>query len=94
MNKLSQERLVDAMMEAYVGWREACLHLSDAHRSWASERGTGAALGYVSYTSALDREERAAEAYAHLVRTANQFVLGEADPAEPLGGETWELGRG
>jgi hypothetical protein len=26
MNKLSKKRLVDRLMEAYVSWREACLH--------------------------------------------------------------------
>ena len=36
MNKLSQKRLVDRLMEAYVTWREACLRVSDAYCSWTS----------------------------------------------------------
>src|SRR5438270_921122 len=48
MNKLSQKRLVDGLIEAYVSWREACLGVSDAYGFWASETGAGA-------TSAIER---------------------------------------
>ena len=37
MNKLSQQRLVDTLVDAYVGWREACLQVSDAYGAWASQ---------------------------------------------------------
>jgi hypothetical protein len=41
MNKLSQKRLVDGLMDACVSWREACVRVSDAYRSWASETDLG-----------------------------------------------------
>jgi hypothetical protein len=37
MKTLRQERLVDALVEAYVDWRETCACVNDAYRSWASK---------------------------------------------------------
>jgi hypothetical protein len=75
MNKLSQKRMVDRLIEAYVSWREACLRVSDAYGSWASETGPRATYAFGRYMAALDHEERAAEAYAGLVRRAGQLAL-------------------
>jgi hypothetical protein len=75
MNKLSQKRLVDRLIDAYVSWREACLQVSDTYGSWASETGPGATSAFGRYRAALDREERAAEVYAGLVRRAGQLAL-------------------
>jgi hypothetical protein len=83
MNKLRQKRLVDRLIDAYVSWREACLQVSDAYGSWASETGLGATSAFGRYMAALDREECAAQVYAGLVRRAGRRVRGH-DPAEPL----------
>jgi hypothetical protein len=72
MNKLRQKRLVDRLIDAYVGWREACLQVSDAYGSWASETGLGATSAFGRYMAALDREECAAQVYAALVRRAGR----------------------
>jgi hypothetical protein len=91
MNKLSQKRLVDGLIDAYVSWREACLRVSDAYGSWATERGQGATSAFGRYMAALDREERAAEVYAELVRRAGQIASSNHHGAvEALGG----AGRG
>ncbi len=71
MNKLSQKRLVDGLIEAYISWREACLRVSDAYGSWASGAALGATSAFGRYMAALDQEERAAEVYAGLVRRAD-----------------------
>jgi hypothetical protein len=92
MNKLSQKRMVDGLIEAYVSWREACLRVSDAYASWAGETGLGATSAFGRYMATLDREERAAEAYAGLVRRAGQLALNRHDPAEPLGGASRRVG--
>ena len=91
-NKLRQKRLVDRLIDAYVSWREACLQVSDAYRSWARETGIDATVAFGRYTAALDREESAAEVYASLVRRASQLVSGEPDPAQPFGGPPWGVG--
>ena len=70
MSKLTNKRLVDRLLDAYLRWREACLQVSDAYASWATERGMGATVAFGSYLAALDREESAAEIYAGLVRRA------------------------
>ena len=75
MNKLSNKRLVDRLMEAYVSWREACLQVSDAYGSWASDTGLAATYAFGRYMAALDDEERAAEVYAGLVGRAGRLAL-------------------
>jgi hypothetical protein len=92
MNKLSHKRLVDRLIDAYVSWREACLRVSDAYGSWTSETGLGAASAFRRYMAALDREERAAEVYAGLVRRVGQLPSSKHDAAEPLGGRAWGVG--
>ncbi len=92
MTKLSQKRLVDRMIEAYVNWREACLRVSDAYGSWASETGPGVTSAFGSYMAALEDEERAAEVYAGLVRRAGQLVTSKHDVVEPIGGAAREVG--
>ena len=92
MNKLSQKRLVDRMIEAYVSWREACLRVSDAYGSWGSEMGPGVTSAFGLYMSALEQEERAAEAYAGLVQRAGQLVLDKHDTVERLAGAAWGVG--
>jgi hypothetical protein len=92
MNELSQKRLVDWLIDAYVSWREACVRVSDAYRSWASETDLGGTSAFGRYTAALDREERAAEVYAALVRRAGRLTSGRHDPAEPSGAAGWGVG--
>jgi hypothetical protein len=92
MNKLSQKRLVDRMIDAYVSWREACLRVSDAYGAWGSETGPGVASAFGWYMAALEQEEQAAEVYAGLVRRTGQLVLSKHDAVEPPGGAAWEVG--
>jgi hypothetical protein len=94
MNKLRQKRLVDRLMDAYVTWRETCLRVSDAYGSWVSDSGVSATVAFGSYMAALDREQDAAEAYARLVRQADQLLSSERAPSEALGGPAWGVGRG
>src|SRR5437763_15676416 len=81
MNKLSHKQLVDGLIDAYVSWREACLRVSDAYGSWASETGLGATSAFGRYMAALDHEELAAEVYARLVRRVGEFVLSKHNDA-------------
>lgn len=53
MNKLRHKRLRDRLFHSYVSWREACHHVSEAYRSWDTERGPGAAASF-----ALKRADR------------------------------------
>lgn len=86
MNKWSQKRLVDRLIEAYVSWRETCLQVSEAYGSWTRETGLPATSEFGRYMAALDREERAAEVYAGLVERAGRLAVSPHDPAGPLGG--------
>jgi hypothetical protein len=81
MIKLSQNRLLDEMMDAYLGWRESCLMTEDAYRAWASATGPDAALAFGRYVAALDGEELTAGVYADLVRRVGRLVTSEAPGA-------------
>jgi hypothetical protein len=74
MRQRTATQLTDAHLAAYAGWREACRLLDDAYRSWTAERGSGATIAFARYAAALDAEERAATAYAALVRRAGASI--------------------
>ena len=86
MNKLSQKRLVDKLMAAYVSWREACLRVSATYGSWASGTGPDATSAFGCYVAALDQEKRAAEVYAGLVRRASELVSASATVSNHVAG--------
>jgi hypothetical protein len=74
MKTLSHKRLVDEMVGAYVAWRETCARVDDAYRAWASETRSSGHLAFGLYMATLDAEERAAEAYAGLVRRVEKLL--------------------
>jgi hypothetical protein len=82
--KRQRKRLVDEAMQAYVDWREECIAVWDAYGCWAAAGGTDAALAFVAYTAALDREERASEIYADLIRRVGDLVMAHREPATDL----------
>lgn len=86
MKRLSQKRLRDRLMDAYVSWREACVRVSDAYASWASGTATGKESAFEWYMAALEQEERAAEVYAGLVRSGGQTVSRGHYALKPLDG--------
>jgi hypothetical protein len=62
--------LVDALMEAYVDWREECLALRYAYERWSNVTLDERNVAFAAYRAALDREEQASSVYAertHLV---------------------------
>jgi hypothetical protein len=67
--KLMRQRLVDEVMDAYLGWREECLAVDDAYRRWAMASAADAALAFAAYRSALVREEQASHVYADLLES-------------------------
>jgi hypothetical protein len=85
MNTRSQDRLVDELVDAYVGWRDACAMVDDAYRAWTLEADPGKGVGFWLYMAALDAEELAADAYAALVRRTYEQLWGKGPPAEAQG---------
>ena len=66
-NDSVQRLRVDAAMDGYVGWREACALVHHAYDGWRNAAREEARLAFGSYMSALDREERASQIYARLI---------------------------
>ena len=74
--------VVDAALDAYVGWREECADTREAYRRWSSAAKPDRMLASCAYLAALDREEAAARVYADAMRRlGDEFVNGPL--AEP-----------
>jgi hypothetical protein len=56
---------VDELLEGYVSWREECDGVRLAYQRWVDATRAEGRLAYAGYVAALDREERAARAYAN-----------------------------
>ena len=86
MNTLERKRLVDALVEAYVDWRETCVRVDDAYYFWASGTTPGNKVTFGSYMAALDAEAHAAEVYAGLVKRADERAWRGDPSVETLSG--------
>jgi hypothetical protein len=61
------DTFIDATLDAYIEWREECEAVDLAYRRWSSASPDGSALAFAVYVAALDREQRASNAYARMV---------------------------
>lgn len=59
--------VVDAVVLAYVEWREESAAVWEAYDRWASAPTEDQLTASAAYGAALDREEAAAEAYEELI---------------------------
>ena len=59
-----EARLVDALLEGWVDWRESASAVADAYARWSFASGSDRALRFAAYTATLDQEQKAAAAYA------------------------------
>ena len=74
--------VVDAAVDAYVSWREACAEAREAYGRWESALKADRMLASCAYLAALDREEIAAHVYAAAMkRLGDEFADGPL--AEP-----------
>jgi len=70
--------LGDAVIDLYVRWREECVALHAAYDRWIGAQREDRPSAYAAYNAALDREERAGDVYAELIRSV---APSEAGPA-------------
>jgi hypothetical protein len=66
----SRRALIDAVVDSYVTWREANAAANAAYQTWKESARAERPPSFQEYQSALDREERAAAAYQHLIELA------------------------
>ncbi|HSZ04924.1 MAG TPA: hypothetical protein VK778_06950 [Solirubrobacteraceae bacterium] len=79
-----RRKLVNETMDAYLGWREQCGAVWIAYSRWSAARPCDAGLWHAAYWAALDREERAAERYANLIRRLGNLVAADLEPIASL----------
>jgi hypothetical protein len=60
--------LGDALIDLYVDWREECWAVQVAYDRWREASKDDRAAAFAAYHAALDREERASDVYADLIR--------------------------
>ncbi len=56
-------RLLDAVLSHYLDWRQASAEVDSAYITWTRGGPADRTAAFWDYCDALDREERAAEAY-------------------------------
>jgi urease accessory protein UreF len=61
-------RLGDALIDLYVEWREECSAVHLAYERWCKASKDDRAAAFTAYHAALDREERAGNMYAAVIR--------------------------
>jgi len=59
--------LIDAVMDAYIEWREESAEVTAAYRSFSGAPAPERTLAYDNYIAAVDREELAANVYMRLI---------------------------
>lgn len=63
-------RLGDALIDLYVDWKEECSAVQFAYERWRRASRDERAGAFAAYNAALDREERASDVYAAVIRQA------------------------
>ena len=63
-----RRREVEEVTGAYFAWWQECTAVRDAYRTWVRAARADAARAFAGYVAALEREQRAADAYAARAR--------------------------
>lgn len=63
-----EPQLVDALIDLYVEWRDECSAVQLTYERWCQAPKDDRAAAFGAYHAALDREERAGNIYAALIR--------------------------
>jgi hypothetical protein len=74
-------RLVDAVLDGYVEWREDAASVADAYTRWSSAPRAENAVRFAAYTAALDQEQSAASAYAQSISELERWLPRCRNPA-------------
>jgi hypothetical protein len=70
----SKARLLDDLLDGYVGWRESARAAADAYGRWSFACGQERALRFAAYTATLDQEQKTASAYAEAVTDVERWL--------------------
>jgi hypothetical protein len=64
----------DALVDAYVVWREECVRVHLAYRRCNQRESAERDLAFAAYSAALQREEGAANAYARQIERVRRLA--------------------
>ena len=71
----TRDAATDALIDAYVAWREACGHVQVAYEHWAGWVTRDRSSAFAAYLAALDHEEDAASLYERKIEDARRSAL-------------------
>jgi hypothetical protein len=66
--------LVDAMLAAYVDWREDAAAAAEAYKRWSGAPRGEATWRYLAYMAGLEQEESSANRYAQALRAVERWA--------------------
>jgi hypothetical protein len=89
MARTPPEQSIDAMIEAYVDWREESGGVRSAYDRWSAASPQQALLSFAAYQAALDREAQAAVRYAALSKRVADRTGREARSRRRRLGRRW-----
>ena len=69
----------DALIDAYVAWREACARVHIAYGRWDKCEPSERDLSFAAYLAALDREQYAAREYARRIERVRRLAISGHD---------------
>ena len=72
-----RRRVVEEATGAYLAWWQECTAVRDAYRGWVGAARDEAGQAFDGYVAALEREQRAAEAYAAQVGRVSELAWPE-----------------
>ena len=75
----------DALIDAYVAWREACGRVRIAYDRWDTCQSSERNLSFAAYLAALDREQYAAREYARRIEGVRRRLASRGHAHEVWG---------
>jgi hypothetical protein len=81
MSQSMHHSVIDELLDAYLDWRQQSTDVQSAYRRWNDAPKADSALAYAAYKGALDREQRASECYAEMIRNTSHLSAEELERA-------------
>jgi hypothetical protein len=69
-----EKRLTNGVVDAYIGWREACAYVAQTYADWCGADADNWTWRYFVYMTALDREGAAALRYQEFLDRLPRFL--------------------
>jgi hypothetical protein len=73
--RATRHAAMDAVIDAYVVWREACGHVQIAYERWTGREPCDRSFAFAAYLAALEHEEDTARLYERRIEHVRRAAL-------------------